>query len=77
MDEIKDELFRILLKPVEELTLTEWRFIHTHLTYEILDEFITETGIACFIEGFNWEETYEVNGLDIIKGNKLELKLKL
>lgn len=65
--EIKEELFRILYKVVEDITLTEWRFIHTYLTYEILDEFIDESGYAVEIEGFNTEEVYDINISEIYK----------
>jgi hypothetical protein len=65
--EIKEELFRILYKVVEDITLTEWRFIHTYLTYEILEEFIDESGYAVEIEGFNTEEVYDINISDIYK----------
>jgi len=54
--EIKEELFRLLWKTPEELTLTEWRFIHTYITYEILNEFIDVSGLAVLIPGLTEEE---------------------
>lgn len=55
-EELKEELFRILYKTPAEMTLTEWRFIHTYLTYEILEEFIDVTGLAILIPGITEEE---------------------
>jgi hypothetical protein len=64
---IKKELYKILYKPVDKLTLTEWAFMHTYLTYEILESFIDDTGYAVDIEGFNTEEVYEINILNILQ----------
>ena len=59
--EIKKKLFKLLYKDVDNLTDKNWLFIHQHLTYEIIDEFIQKTGLPVLLPGITTEYSNVIN----------------
>ena len=54
--EIKNKLFKLLYKDVDNLTDKNWEYIHQYLTYEIIDEFIQNTGLPVLLPGITIEQ---------------------
>ena len=54
--DIKKKLFKLLYKDVDNLTDKNWKYIHQHLTYEIIDEFIQKTGLPVLLPGITIEQ---------------------
>ena len=54
--EIKKKLFNLLYKDVDNLTDKNWEYIHQYLTYEIIDEFIQNTGLPVLLPGITIEQ---------------------
>jgi hypothetical protein len=50
----------------DDLSLSDWKFIHKHLTYEIINKWIDKTGRAVLLPNITVEEEpvtelYEIN----------------
>lgn len=66
--EIKKELYRLLAKLPEDINLSEWKFIDTHLTYEIVNKYIDKTGQAVQLPRITTEEVkYWVNITEVLQ----------
>lgn len=42
--EIKKKLLKLLATKTDKLKIKDWKFLDTHLTYEIVNEYIDKTG---------------------------------
>jgi hypothetical protein len=47
----KNKLYKLLAMYPEDLSLSDWQFIHKHLTYEIVNKYIDKTGRAVLLPG--------------------------
>lgn len=59
---MKDRIWEILNKPVEDITGNEYYILINFLTYEMLEEYQNQTGEAIDIEGLTTEEKLIVTG---------------
>lgn len=53
---IKEKIFGILNKEISQLTELDLQILDRFLTYELLDEYITQNGIAVDVENLTIEE---------------------
>ena len=66
----KTKLYKLLAMYPEDLSLSDWKFIHKHLTYEIVNKYIDKTGNAVLLPGITTdEERYWVNRLSHVNHN--------
>lgn len=54
---IKQKLFKLLATKKDILEIKDWKFIDTHLTYEIINEYIDRTGRAVLLPHITIEST--------------------
>lgn len=67
-NKLKKELYRILLKTPSEMSLTEYGFVYQYLTYELLEEFIDDTGLAVLLPGITEDEVkYSINITELLQ----------
>jgi hypothetical protein len=65
--ETKNKLYKLLAMYPEDLSLSDWKFIHKHLTYEIVNKYIDKTGNAVLLPGITTdEERYWVNATELL-----------
>jgi hypothetical protein len=66
--EIKTKLYKLLSMYPEDLCLSDWKFIHKHLTYEIVNKYIDKTGNAVLLPGITTDEQrYWVNATEVLQ----------
>jgi hypothetical protein len=63
---LKEKLFKLLDKPMNQISLKEHMFIENNMTYEILNEWMDINTTAVEIDGFNSVPMYEVSAFDIL-----------
>jgi thymidine kinase len=66
--DIKNKLYELLHREADTFSVKDWNFVNKHLTYEIINDFIDDTGIAVMIPGLTEEvKVYTISANQILK----------